>query len=65
MGHAQNEKHVFFLTEITKADYQLSETFYFIKISSVNHLSYKSFSILCDVFYQKGSFPTKTAVGSW
>ena len=32
MGHTQNEKQ-FFLAEITKADHQLSETFYFIKIS--------------------------------
>ena len=31
MGHAQNEKQCF-LAEITKADYQLSETFYFIEI---------------------------------
>ena len=34
MGHAQNEKQ-FFLVQITNADYQLSETFYFIKISYV------------------------------
>ena len=31
MGHAQNGKR-FFLTEITKADHQLSESFYFIKM---------------------------------
>ena len=30
MGHAQNEKQ-FFLTEITKTDHQLSETFYLTK----------------------------------
>ena len=34
MGHAQDEKK-FFLAEITKADHQLSENFYFIKISYV------------------------------
>ena len=34
MDHVQNEKQ-FFLVEITKADHQLSETFYFIKISYV------------------------------
>ena len=34
MGHTQNEKQ-FFLMETTKADHQLSEIFYFIKISSV------------------------------
>ena len=34
MGHAQNEKQ-FFVAEIAKADHQLSETFYVIKISSV------------------------------
>ena len=34
MGHAQNKKQ-FFLAEITKSDHQLSETFYFIKISYV------------------------------
>ena len=34
MGHTQYEKQ-FFLTEITKADHQLWETFYFIKKSHV------------------------------
>ena len=34
MGHTQDEKKAF-LTEITKADHQLSEFFYFIKISYV------------------------------
>ena len=34
MGHAQDGKK-FFLTEIQKADHQLSESFYFIKISYV------------------------------
>ena len=34
MDHAQDEKK-FFLVEITKADHQLSESFYFIKISYV------------------------------
>ena len=33
MGHAQNEKNNF--AEITKAEHQLSETFYFLKISYV------------------------------
>ena len=32
MGHAQRGKQ-FYWAEITKADYQLSETFYFIKLS--------------------------------
>ena len=31
MDHAQDEKKIF-LVEITKADHQLSESFYFIKI---------------------------------
>ena len=34
MDHAHDEKK-FFLAEITKADHQLSESFYFIKISYV------------------------------
>ena len=34
MGYAQDEKK-FFLAEITIADVQLSESFYFIKISYV------------------------------
>ena len=34
MHHAQDEKKTF-LAEITKADHQLSESFYFIKISYV------------------------------
>ena len=34
MDHAQDEKNCF-LVEITKADHQLSESFYFIKISYV------------------------------
>ena len=34
MGYAQDGKK-FFLAEITKADHQLSESFYFIKISYV------------------------------
>ena len=34
MGHTQNNKQ-FFVAEITEADHQLSETFYFIKISYV------------------------------
>ena len=34
MGHAQNEKNNFF-AEITKAEHQLSEKFYFLKISYV------------------------------
>ena len=34
MGYAQNKKEVF-SAEITKVDHQLSETFYFIKITFV------------------------------
>ena len=34
MGHAQNGRQ-YSLAEITKADHQLAETFYFIKISYV------------------------------
>ena len=34
MGHAQ-DGNFFFLAQITKADHQLSESFYFIKISYV------------------------------
>ena len=52
MGYAQDGKK-FFLAEITKADHQLSESFYFIKISYVlTELCYESFSILSDVFCQ-------------
>ena len=47
----------------TKADHQLSETFYFTKISYFL-LIYESFSILSDFFCQKLSFPSKTAVRS-
>ena len=57
MVHAQNEKKIF-LAEIT-ADHQLSETFYFIKISYV--LADESFSISSDVFGKKVSFPAQTA----
>ena len=49
-GHTQNKKQ-FFLTEITKADDQLSETFYFIKISYDRVMNL--FSILSEVFCQK------------
>ena len=51
------------MAEIEKADYQLSESFYFIKISYVL-MSYESFSILSDVFYQKSVISAKTAVMS-
>ena len=37
MGHTQNGKQ-FFLAEITKADHQLSEIFYFIKIYVLTEL---------------------------
>ena len=61
MGHVQNKKQVF-LTEIIKADHELSNTFYFIKVTYF-WLSYESFSLLFDVFFaKKGSFPTKKAV---
>ena len=43
-GHAQNEKQ--FFSEITKADHQLSETFYLIKILYTVLMSYEYFSIL-------------------
>ena len=47
-------KNNFLLAEITKANHQLSDTFY-IKISCFGWvmLSMNLFSILCDVFYQK------------
>ena len=51
MGHAQNEIQIV-LAEITKADHQLSETFYFIRMSYI-FAELKCFSILCDVFCQK------------
>ena len=57
MGPAKNEKHFFGRNNKTKADHQLSETFYFIKISYV--LTGISFSNLSDVFCQV-SFPAKT-----
>ena len=60
MGHAQNEKQ-FFLTEITKADHQLSETFYLIKIPYVltNMNLFLSWVMF---FVKKVSFPAKRAV---
>ena len=49
-----------FLVETTKADHQLSETFYFIKISYVLTELW-IFFYLSDVFVKKLSFPAKTA----
>ena len=60
MGPAPKMKNIFF-AEITKADHQLSETFYFIKISYV--LTGISFSTLSDVFCQV-SFPAKTQLAT-
>ena len=65
--HSENEKgsvwttpkmkKKFFLVEITKADHQFSENFYFIKISYMNMfwLSYELFYIFSDVFCQKSA----------
>ena len=58
MGHTQD----FFFAEITKADHQLSESFYFIKISCFDlvmnlFLSWVMFSVK-----KKKSFPAKTEV---
>ena len=62
MGHNQNEKQ-FFLAEITKADHQLSETFYFIKISYVLAELCMNLFVFCVMFFiKKGSFPAKTAL---
>ena len=33
MGHVKNEKQIFVRKQLTKADYKLSKTFYFIKKS--------------------------------
>ena len=60
MGH---EWKIFSLAETRKADYQLSETFYFIKIYVLTEL-WIFFFILSDVFFQKGVFPAKAAVSS-
>ena len=48
--HAQNQKKQFF-SEITKADHQLSETFYLIKILYTVLMSYEYFSILTWVMF--------------
>ena len=58
MDHAQDEKK-FFLVEITKADHQLSESFYFIKISYVLTELW-IFFYLEWCFLSKVSFPAKT-----
>ena len=58
MGQTQND-FFFFLAKITKADHQLSLS---ILSKDMFWLSCESFSTLCDVFCQKGSFPAKTAV---
>ena len=60
MDYAQDEKK-FFLVQITKADHQLSDSFYFIKIWYVLMfwLSYEFFSILSDVFSKKCHFQLK------
>ena len=62
MGHAQNGKQ-FFFADITKADHQVSETFYFIKISNILTELW-IFFYLSDAFCQKSviSTPAKTAV---
>ena len=64
MGYTQNEKQ-YFLAEITKAqaDHQLSETFYFIKISYVLAELCMNLFVFCVMFFiKKGSFPAKTAL---
>ena len=53
VGHTQNKKQ-FFLAEITKADHQNSETFYFIK-------TYVLTELMLMFFVKKVSFPAKTA----
>ena len=55
-------KNNFLLAEITKADHQLSETFYFIKISFVLGDFWIFFYFVWCFFYQKGPFPAKIAV---
>ena len=49
MVHNQNEKH-FFLVEMTTADHQFSETFFYQNIKC-----FESCSILCDFFSQKSA----------
>ena len=56
MDHAQDEKK-FFLVEITKADHQLSESFYFIKISYV-------LTELWIFFYLEWCFLSKKVISS-
>ena len=51
-----------FLAEITKADHQLSETFYFIKKSSILANLWIFFYFVVRFFIKKGSFPYKTVV---
>ena len=61
MGYAQDGKK-FFLAEITKADHQLSESFYFIKISYVLTELWTFFYLEWCFLSKKVSFPAKTAV---
>ena len=61
MGHIQNENN-FFWAEITKADHQLSKTFYFIKISCFGWVTNLFLSWVI-FLVKKVSFPTKTAGG--
>ena len=63
MDHSQDGKN-FWGAEITKADHQLSESFYFIKISyALTELWIFFYLELC-FLSKKVSFPAKTAV-SW
>ena len=60
MGHTQDGN--FFLADVTKADHQLSESFYFIKISYVLTELWIFFYLEWCFLFKKVSFPAKTAV---
>ena len=53
----------FMQAEITKAEHQPSETFYFVKITCFFSWLMSLFLFCVMLFVKKGSFPAKTAVG--
>ena len=55
------KSNFFFLTDITKADDQLSETYYFIKLSYVLTELWIFFLSWVKFFFKRVAFPAKTA----
>ena len=62
MGHAWNEKNNFFAINRKSRSSAFRNFLFYQNSKYIFWLSYESFSILCDAFHQKGSFPGKTAV---